>query len=77
MIWMDYNIESYPDGSFTVKGEWEVEVMGLDKHGIPGNKSHPLYSPGDVFVVQENGVLKKTDNLSALIMKYKASKNEV
>ena len=73
MIWMDYNIESYPDGSFTVKGEWPGEVMGLDKHGIPGHKSNPLYSPGDVFVVQENGVLKKQEDLTSLLLKYKAS----
>ena len=76
MIWIDYTVESFADGSFHVKGEWPGEVMGYDKHGIPGHKSRPLYSPGDVFVVQENGVLKKTDNLSALIMKYEASKNE-
>jgi len=75
MIWFDYDIESFGDGSFIVKGEWPGEVMGLDKHGIPGNKSNPLYQPGDVFVVQENGVLRKTDNLSALILKYKASKS--
>lgn len=75
MIWMDYNIESFPDGSFTVKGEWPGEVMGYDKHGIPGAKTHPLYSPGDVFIVQENGVLKKSDQLTMLMMKYEASKN--
>lgn len=69
---MDYDIESFHDGSFTVKGEWPGEVMGLDKHGIPGHKSQPLYQPGDVFVVQENGVLRKTDNLSALVLKYKS-----
>ena len=74
MIWMDYLVESFADGSFHVKGEWPGEVMGLDKHGIPGAKVQPLYQPGDVFVVQSNGVLKKTDNLSALLMKYEQSK---
>ena len=76
MIWMDYLVESYPDGSFQVKGEWPGEVMGLDKHGIPGAKAQPLYSPGDVFIVQENGILKKQEHLTMLMMKYEASKNE-
>jgi hypothetical protein len=77
MIWVDYNLESFPDGSFTVKGEWPGEVMGLDRQGNPGAKSQPLYRPGDVFLVDENGVLKKVDNLTKLIMKYEAQKNEL
>ena len=72
MIWLDYNVESFADGSFTVKGDWPGEVMGWDKDGNPGQKSHPLYQPGDVFVVQENGILRKTDNLSKLILKYES-----
>jgi hypothetical protein len=75
MIWVDYNIESFPDGSFTVKGEWPGEVMGLDEQGKPGAKSQPLYRPGDVFIVQENGILKKQEDLTALILKYESSKN--
>jgi len=64
MIWMDYNIMSYGDGSFTVLGDTDTEVM--DKG---------LYKPGDVFVVNEYGVLKKSDHLSVLMMKYEEGKN--
>jgi hypothetical protein len=74
MRWIDYSIESFPDGSFTVEGAWPGELMGLNEDGSP--KTNALYKPGDVFVVQENGILKKTDNLSALILKHEASKNE-
>ncbi len=74
MLWVDYNIESFPDGSFTVKGDWLGEVMGFQKDGTL--KENWLYKPGDVFVVDENGILRKSDHLSALIMKYE-NKNEV
>lgn len=74
MLWVDYNIESFPDGSFTVQGEWPGEVMGRQVNG--DEKDHWLYKPGDVFVVDENGILRKSDHLSALIMKYE-NKNEV
>ena len=57
MIWMDYNIESFPDGSFAVRGDWPGEVMGLDKEGNP--KQNYLYKPGDVFRVNEYGILQK------------------
>jgi hypothetical protein len=76
MMWIDYTVESFADGSFHVKGEWPGEVMGYDKHGIPGAKERPLYSPGDVFIVQENGVLKKSDPLTELLIKYEAKKDE-
>lgn len=66
MIWMDYNIESFPDGSFTVQGEWPGEVMGKSKDG--GEKKTYLYKPGDVFVVTPNGILKKVDELSKFVM---------
>lgn len=56
MLWIDYNIESFPDGSFKVKGDTPTEVM--DKG---------LYKPGDVFVVNENGILKKADGLKKLL----------
>ena len=64
MIWMDYNIMSYGDGSFRVLGDTDTEVM--DKG---------LYKPGDVFVVTESGILRKSDQLSVLMMKYKEGKN--
>ena len=74
MLWVDYNIESFPDGSFTVKGEWPGEVMGRQVNG--DEKEHWLYKPGDVFIVDESGILRKSDQLSALIMKYE-NKNDV
>ena len=80
MIWLDYTVHSYPNGDFTVEGDWPGEVMGLDKHGNPGQKTMPLYQPGDVFIVDENGWLRKTDQLNTLLMKYeenKKRKNEV
>lgn len=58
MMWLDYTINSGPNG-FTVVGDWPGEVMGLDKEGNLGSKSQPLYQPGDVFVVNENGWLIK------------------
>ena len=33
MMWIDYNIQSYPDGSFSVVGDWPGEVMGVTKDG--------------------------------------------
>lgn len=75
MLWMDYNIESYPDGSFTVRGEWPGEVMGFDRNGVPGAKQQPLYRPGDVFIVDQNGILRKQEDLTSLILKYESSKN--
>ena len=72
MMWMDYLVESYPDGSFTIKGEWPGEVMGIAKDG--SKRDNYLYKPGDVFVVNEYGILKKSDHLSALLMKYEQAK---
>jgi len=61
MIWMDYNIEQ-AGSNFRVKGDWETEVM--DKG---------LYKPGDVFIVDENGWLRKTDELTALVLKHEST----
>ena len=71
MMWLDYNIEQFGD-DFTVRGDWPGEVMGIKKDGT--YKGRHLYKPGDVFVVQPNGILKKTDDLYALMMKYEQSK---
>lgn len=57
MIWMDYNIEQYPDGSIKVKGDTEHELV-----------EKGLFKPGDVFVVTPDGTLKKVDELSKFIM---------
>lgn len=73
MLWVDYNIEQFGD-NWTVKGDWPGEIMGLREDGT--YKGNHLYKPGDVFIVQPNGVLQKTDDLYALIMKYEQSKLE-
>ena len=62
MFWLDYAIEESYFG-WRVKGDTDTEVM--DKG---------LYKPGDVFVVDEEGWLRKTDELSVLIAKYEANK---
>jgi len=49
MMWIDYGIYQYPDGSLKVEGDTPTEA--IDKG---------LYKPGDVFVVNEHGVLRKT-----------------
>lgn len=59
MLWIDYTVESYPDGSFTVKGDWDGEVMGKQKDG--SDKDHFLYKPGDKFVVDDKGILRKIE----------------
>ena len=61
-MWVDYNIDSLPNGKgFKVVGDTPTEVM--DKG---------LYKPGDVFIVNENGWLIKTDDLTKLIFKYES-----
>ena len=67
---MDFNIESFPDGSFTVKGDWFGEAWQDDK-GNP--KEHALYKPGDVFIVDDNGILRKTDELTKLVLKHESN----
>ena len=62
-MWVDYNIEQLPDGSIYIKGDEPMEVM---KKG--------MFKPGDVFVVQTNGVLKKLEDLEAFIRKGKEQK---
>jgi hypothetical protein len=61
MMWLDYTIDQGPHG-FTVRGDWPGEVMGLDREGNKGSKSTPLYQPGDVFIVNEQGWLVKQND---------------
>lgn len=76
MMWIDYTVESLGlhGQGFRVTGEWDGEVMGKQKDGSP--KDHWLYKPGDVFVVDENGWLRKTDEVNALLLKHKSQQNE-
>lgn len=55
MLWLDYNIETFPDGS------WRVEKEAFEKG---------LYKAGDVFIVDPNGVLRKVDDLTKLVYHY-------
>ena len=71
MIWIDYSIQQVHT-SFKILGDYEGEVMGLDRDGNP--RDHWLYKPGDVFVVDENGWFRKTDEVNAILMKYEDSK---
>ncbi len=70
-MWVDYTINQAGD-NFKVMGDWPGEVMGVQKDGT--SKSHWLYKPGDVFIVNEHGWLCKTDQLQTLMMKYEEGK---
>jgi|TARA_B110000305_G_C19427795_1_gene634567 hypothetical protein len=74
MIWMDYNIQQ-AGSNFKVEGDWPGEVMGLMRDG--SKKETCLYKPGDVFIVNQNGWLVKTDEVNALLKKYESSKEVV
>jgi hypothetical protein len=72
MMWVDYNIDQAGE-NFTVKGDYPGEVMGVARDGSP--RDHWLYKPGDVFIVNENGWLIKSDELSAMMIKYEKEKS--
>jgi hypothetical protein len=72
MMWTDYNIDQV-GSNFKVVGDWPGEVMGKNKDG--SDKGYALYRPGDVFIVDDNGWLVKSDQLSVMVMKYEANKN--
>ena len=76
MMWVDYNITQAGD-NFRIEGDWPGEVMGQMADGK--QKDSCLYKPGDVFIVNEGGWLVKSDELSAMIIKYEETKtsNEV
>ena len=71
MMWVDYTIDQ-AGPHFKVNGDWPGEVMGVQKDGTP--KDHWLYKPGDVFIVNENGWLVKSDEVNTLLMKYEKEK---
>ena len=71
MMWTDYTIDQAGD-NFKVVGDWEGEVMGKNRDG--SDKGYALYRPGDVFIVNENGWLIKTDEVNALLLKYESKK---
>jgi hypothetical protein len=73
-FWIDYTVEQGPN-RFRVVGDWDKEVMGYDKNGNKIDRS-ALYNPGEVYIVDEDGWLRKSDHLSTLMMAYEAKKNE-
>jgi len=74
MFWIDYTVES-GHNRFRVKGDWDKEVMGYDKDGNKSTNKSTLYSPGEVYIVGEDGWLHKSDHLSILMMKHEQSKS--
>ena len=73
-FWVDYSIEQGID-KFRVTGDWDKEVMGYGPNGEPGGKKgRPLYSAGEVYIVGEDGWLRKVDDLTALIYKHENKK---
>ena len=71
MIWVDYTVESGYN-RFRVKGDWPGEVMGKQKDG--SDKGYALYKPGEIYIVGEDGWLRKIDELTTLVLKYENSK---
>ena len=71
-MWVDYSIDQAGE-NFTVRGDYPGEVMGVARDGTP--RDHWLYKPGDVFIVNESGWLVKSDQLSAMVMKYEKEKS--
>ena len=59
VLWLDYTIEQVGD-NFKIKGDTETEL--IDKG---------LYKPGDVFIVTEDGWLRKKDQLEIFLTKEK------
>ena len=76
MFWLDYTVESagLHGQAFRVKGDYPGEVMGVQKDGSP--KDHWLYKPGDVYVVGEDGWLRKMEDVTAMMMKYREGKQD-
>ena len=70
MMWVDYIVEQ-AGPHFRVKGDWPGEVMGKNRDG--SEKENYLYKPGDVFVVDEDGWLRKIDEVNALLLKYEST----
>ena len=73
MMWVDYTINQAGD-NFKVMGDWPGEVMGVAEDGT--RKDNYLYKPGDVFIVDDSGWLRKTDEVNALLLKHESSKSE-
>jgi hypothetical protein len=58
MFWLDYTIETGVN-KFRVKGDTDMELI-----------EKGLYQPGDVYIVGEDGWLRKVDKLTETIYNY-------
>lgn len=65
MLWVDYTIEQ-AGPHFKINGDWDKEVM---KKG--------LFKPGDVFIVNEQGWLIKSNGVPELFHKYEQQGSEI
>tara|TARA_B100000902_G_scaffold272157_1_gene258109 strand:+ start:5939 stop:6145 length:207 start_codon:yes stop_codon:yes gene_type:complete len=64
MMWLDYTLDQ-AGKNFTVKGDWEGEVMGWPREADGEyKKENTLYQPGDVFIVNEKGWLMFQKNVA-------------
>lgn len=73
-FWLDYTVEQGLN-RFRVTGDWDREVMGYDRDGNKTTTKGTLYQEGDVYIVGEDGWLRKVDDVAALVYKYEAKKN--
>ena len=73
MFWIDYSIEQGLN-RWRVSGDYPGEVMGFERDGTP--KDHYLYKPGEVYIVDEDGWLRKTDEVNVLLNKYEQDKKD-
>lgn len=55
-FWIDYSIETNPNGDIHIKGDTETEL--LDKG---------LFKKGDIFIVDSKGVLVKSEPLMSVM----------
>ena len=67
-MWVDYTVEQIGP-NFTVRGDWPGEVMGWTRDGQKtGGKTTPLYQPGDIFIVNANGILMRVPSKSGDVL---------
>ena len=60
-IWLDYTVEQGWN-RFRVTGDWDREVMGYDRDGNKTATKGTLYQEGDVYIVGEDGWLRKVED---------------
>jgi hypothetical protein len=65
MLWIDYTIEQ-SGPHFKIKGDWDKEVM---KKG--------LFKPGDIFIVNEQGWLIKSNGIPELFHSFEQQESKI